>query len=181
VYIKKSGDTMYGALNFANATWNKVGDDVAIGDFNGAGLLGLKALNDSIPGIRFFNDSGTAIGTLTSNTGTLQWNGSTIWHSSNDGNFFKNRDGFHNTTLDTFSSRNSGTYIVYQMDYSGLLSVFKSESGSGSVSAIELLAPHYDISHGLRYRLAIDNTRYTKWRDFVFSDELEPLKNGSNH
>lgn len=150
------------------------------------------ALGDSDTGFKWISDgvcqmyaNNIAIGQW--NSDGMNWlkqptvNGQKIWHAGNDGDFFKNREGFHNTTLDTFSSRNSGTYIVDQMGYSGLLSVFKSGSGGGSVSAMELFAPHYDISYGLRYRLAIDNNRYTKWRDFVFSDELEPLKNGSDH
>ena len=33
-YVKKSGDIMLGALNFANGTWNLVGDDVYMGDHN---------------------------------------------------------------------------------------------------------------------------------------------------
>lgn len=44
-YVKKSGDTMTGALNFANGTWNKVGDDVKIGDHNIAGSLGVIGVN----------------------------------------------------------------------------------------------------------------------------------------
>ena len=44
-YVKKSGDTMTGALNFANNTWNKVGDDVKIGDHNIAGSLGVIGTN----------------------------------------------------------------------------------------------------------------------------------------
>ena len=44
-YVKKSGDTMTGALNFANGTWNKVGDDVKIGDHNIAGSLGVIGAN----------------------------------------------------------------------------------------------------------------------------------------
>lgn len=44
-YVKKSGDTMTGALNFANSTWNKVGDDVKIGDHNIAGSLGVIGAN----------------------------------------------------------------------------------------------------------------------------------------
>ena len=44
-YVKKSGDTMTGALNFANGTWNKVGDDVKIGDHNVAGSLGVIGAN----------------------------------------------------------------------------------------------------------------------------------------
>lgn len=41
-YLKKSGGTMTGALNFANATKNIVGNDVAIGDFNRGGTLGVQ-------------------------------------------------------------------------------------------------------------------------------------------
>ena len=36
-YLKLTGGTMLGALNFANNTWNKVGDDVYIGDHNMGG------------------------------------------------------------------------------------------------------------------------------------------------
>lgn len=43
--VNKSGDTMTGALNFANNTWNNIGDDVAIGDHNVAGGLGIRGLN----------------------------------------------------------------------------------------------------------------------------------------
>lgn len=44
-YVLKSGDTMTGALNFANNTVNKVGDDVSFGDFNKAGMLGIIGQN----------------------------------------------------------------------------------------------------------------------------------------
>lgn len=43
--VNKSGDTMTGALNFANNVANKVGDDVSIGDFNKGGLLGIMGQN----------------------------------------------------------------------------------------------------------------------------------------
>ena len=43
--VCKSGDTMTGALNFANGVANKVGDDVSIGDFNKSGLLGVMGQN----------------------------------------------------------------------------------------------------------------------------------------
>lgn len=62
-YVKKSGDTMTGALNFANATWNKVGDDVAMGDCNVAGCLGIKGLNAG-PGLAFYNSSNTLLSKL---------------------------------------------------------------------------------------------------------------------
>ena len=41
-YLKKSGGTMFGALNFANATWNLVGDDSYIGDHNIGGTFCVK-------------------------------------------------------------------------------------------------------------------------------------------
>jgi len=38
---------MTGALNFANNTWNNVGDDCAMGDCNQSGLIGIKSLNNA--------------------------------------------------------------------------------------------------------------------------------------
>lgn len=74
LYVNVSGDTMTGALNFANGTYNKVGDDVQIGDVNKAGRLGIKGLNGAT-GIEFvpysgstsqtFSIDGTGCGTLT--------------------------------------------------------------------------------------------------------------------
>ena len=43
--VSKSGDTMTGALNFANAIANKAGDDVQIGDHNKPGSLGVQGIN----------------------------------------------------------------------------------------------------------------------------------------
>ena len=44
-YLKRSGGTMTGALNFANNIWNSIGDDAAIGDLNRAGHVCIKGLN----------------------------------------------------------------------------------------------------------------------------------------
>lgn len=82
-YLPIAGGTMTGALNFKNGTWNNVGDDVAIGDINVAGQLGVKALNTTNPGIAFYNSSATAVGNLVSNAGTLQWSNNTVLHSGN--------------------------------------------------------------------------------------------------
>lgn len=56
-YVKKTGDTMTGALNFANSTWNNVGDDAAIGDCNQAGCIGIRNLTGSNPGLAFYKSS----------------------------------------------------------------------------------------------------------------------------
>ena len=44
-YLPVSGGTMSGALNFANGTWNHVGDDVQIGDHNTSGSFYIQGLN----------------------------------------------------------------------------------------------------------------------------------------
>ena len=66
-YLPLSGGTMTGALNFANNIWNAVGDDVAIGDHNTAGSLGVKGLN-STPKISFLDSSGTILSSVGSDT-----------------------------------------------------------------------------------------------------------------
>lgn len=61
-FVKLSGGTMTGALNFKNSTWNNVGDDVAIGDMNSPGRLCIKALSATNPGIAFYNSSSSGLG-----------------------------------------------------------------------------------------------------------------------
>lgn len=66
-YLKLTGGTMTGALNFNNATWNAVGDDVAIGDHNKSGSLGIKGLNDT-PKATFVKSDGTNLCDIGSST-----------------------------------------------------------------------------------------------------------------
>lgn len=70
-YVKRSGDTMLSALNFANDTWNRVGDDVAIGNHNVAGCLGIKGLNAG-PGLAFYNSSNTLLSKLVGTANQFQ-------------------------------------------------------------------------------------------------------------
>lgn len=72
-YVKKSGDTMLGALNFANGTWNLVGDDSYMGDCNVSGHVGIKAANTTYPGIAFFNNASTYLGNLTAYSGNIKY------------------------------------------------------------------------------------------------------------
>lgn len=74
-----------GQLNFANNTWNKVGDDVYMGDHNQANYLCLKANSGTTVGINFYNSSDGDLGKLASANGTLQWKSNTVWHAGNDG------------------------------------------------------------------------------------------------
>lgn len=72
-YVKKTGDTMFGALNFANGTWNLVGDDSYIGDCNISGHFGIKAANTTYPGIAFFNNANDHLGNLTAYNGNIKY------------------------------------------------------------------------------------------------------------
>lgn len=72
-YVKKSGDTMLGALNFANGTWNLVGDDSYMGDCNVSGHFGIKAANTTYPGIAFFNNANAHLGNLTAYSGNIKY------------------------------------------------------------------------------------------------------------
>lgn len=72
-YVKKTGDTMSGALNFANGTWNKVGDDSYVGDCNINGHFGIKAANTTYPGITFFDNSSARLGSLTAYSGNIKY------------------------------------------------------------------------------------------------------------
>ena len=69
-WVRLTGDTMTGALNTANNTWNSIGDDVQIGDINEAGTLGIQGKNGNTA-LRF-----TTYNQTTKTTGgKLTWNG----------------------------------------------------------------------------------------------------------
>ena len=66
--VNKAGDTMTGALNFANGTWNKAGDDAQFGDNNTAGSFAIQGIN---------GNTNLKMVTYGANTyGTITWNGS---------------------------------------------------------------------------------------------------------
>ena len=79
-YLKKSGGTMTGALNFANGTKNIVGDDVAIGDFDKNGSLGIQGQSGQTSitllknGVSWTKFSEGAVITYNSDTKSLDFN-----------------------------------------------------------------------------------------------------------
>lgn len=77
VYLKLSGGTLTGAINTANKTWNKIGDDAQIGDINKAGHLGIKGINGNT-GI-FFTTYGQTVDTA---GGAITWDGTKFSISS---------------------------------------------------------------------------------------------------
>ena len=108
--------------------------------------------------------------------------GYTVWHAGNDGvgsgldadlldglhqsSFFvTNRSSLAQSTIDNFTNRESGTYIVSGAGSSGLLTVFKS---GDSTSALELYT-WYNWSIA-KIRMTIDSNRYSEWKDLAFLD-----------
>ena len=173
-YLPLTGGTLTGSVTFANGTWNVVGDDAAIGDYNTAGSLGLKSINNNVPSIGFHNSSNTLLGTLKCDAGTLKWNSNTIIDSGNIGSQSVN----YATSAGSSSSAGSATttryiaspdtrstpYNINEMvaSSSGVCFDFKQKSISGlaaSYSGIMTYRPYAtngDWSGGPAHQLAFD-------------------------
>ena len=154
-YAKLSGATFTGAINTANGTYNKIGDDVQIGDINVAGTLGIKGINGRT-GIRLvaysgstntdiYNDgagnltiTGTVLstffGNLTGNvtgnvTGTASGNVTSVQYDSTNTKFTYTKNG-SNTDIVTIA--NLKTYLgLKALAYKDSLG--KSDVGLGNV------------------------------------------------
>lgn len=72
--VAKTGDTMTGALNLANGTWNKAGDDAQFGDNNTAGSFAIQGINGNT-NLKMVTYGGSSYGTIT-------WNGSSFVFSN---------------------------------------------------------------------------------------------------
>ena len=59
-----SGGTFTGAVGFANGTWNPVGDDCYMGDFNAAGCVAFKSMSSQLTGIALVGASSNMYGRL---------------------------------------------------------------------------------------------------------------------
>ena len=153
---------------------------------------------DKLGGVRFENlrnQSKSGIGVLDnglvvqySYDGNYNFTKNKIWHEGNHGSgsglsadmldgyhwndFYRSFiEGINATDVNTFvNTKHTGTYSInHDGQYSGLLLSFN--RGAGSVSSIELIAPHYDFHiYGLQARIAIDNNRYSALRTFAFTD-----------
>ncbi len=72
--------------------------------------------------------------------------------------------------LDTYVSRDAGAYSVAHSGHTSALLVLSKLTG-GSNTSVEIYAPSYNPSLGLRLRFGIDSNRYSDWRDFAFLDD----------
>ena len=79
--------------------------------------------------------------------------------------FVSNFSTIQSSKLDTYATRQSGTYTVEYPGYTKTLVTFRS---IGSASALELLC-EYDNSN-LLCRTAIDSNKFTDWKTIAFAD-----------
>ena len=116
-YVKKSGDTMTGALNFANGTWNKVGDDIYMGDHNIGGQLCLMGITGNT-GISFHKQGDASIRkSITFNGSILYMNGNCDYASlANQSNLLAMNTVPNKTTSTSVGSWSpiSGRYVFHQ-------------------------------------------------------------------
>lgn len=116
-YVKRSGDTMLGALNFANATWNKVGDDVYMGDHNIGGQLCIMGANGTT-GLSFHKYGDASIRkSITFDGNTLYMNGSCDYATlSNQTNLLAINTVPNKTAATSIGSWSpiSGRYVFHQ-------------------------------------------------------------------
>lgn len=169
VYLKKSGGTMTGALNFANNTWNKVGDDAYMGDCNVAGMIGIKGSNAATPGFAMYNDGGTLLGKLYASGTSLYWSDAKILTASGTSKQFVMGDGslYSNTVSYTtwdktttsgiawfpiadITDNDQGTALFMVRGYAHSSIIFTVTKGSATGN-INVLAGGGDFNKGYAY------------------------------
>lgn len=157
-FIKKSGDTMTGALNFANNTWNGVGNDVYIGNHNIANYLCIKANSGTTAGINFFNSSDGDIGKLTSANGTLQWKGTNVSLNGHTHDFINSKGSLNAQTGRTQDLGNVYSYNTGASNTGGPTTYTAIIGfGRGAAGTVEI-AGGWTSSMGLWYRALRDVT-----------------------
>ena len=116
-YVKRSGDTMLGALNFANGTWNLVGDNVYMGDHNIGGQLCIMGANGTT-GLSFHKYGDASIRkSITFDGNTLYMNGSCDYATlSNQTNLLAINTVPNKTAATSIGSWSpiSGRYVFHQ-------------------------------------------------------------------
>lgn len=181
--LLKSGGTMTGALNFANNTWNKVGDDVYIGDHNIANYLCIKANSGTTAGINFFNSSDGDIGKLTSANGTLQWKGTNVSLNGHTHDFINSKG---NLNAQTGRTQNLGNVYSYNTvsGNTGGPTTYTSVIGFGrSTGGTVEIAGGWTAGMGLWYRALRDTTdNWYGWVKVWDTKNFDPnSKANSNH
>lgn len=177
-YVNVTGDTMSGALNFANGTWNKVGDDVQMGDCNIAGAFGLQGLNGAT-NLRMIQYGGTSAGSIT-------WDGSQFVFSHGiSGNASSSSFSSVSERLDSYDTRSAtrtpqdtprGMTLNFKQNstyglsdggsYLGLLS-WRSYSSGSDLSGGYPIEIAYTANGNLWTRMGTSATTWGAWNRII--------------
>ena len=167
-YLPLSGGTMTRSLNFANGTWNAVGDDVAIGDINISGTLGIIGYNGntSIKLVQY--DASTTSGNATPGVAwTCTGNGTSTISGTLSGTFSGNLSGtataadyptgFNSRVTSAAWGNQTGTLITDWHTYNGGDIQFRDNNGQLNV-----------ITDGFFYQnegqnLVLDSVNYSNY------------------
>ena len=110
--------------------------------------------------------SGGAVTSVNGMDGDVTLTAEDVGALSNEDNVFLGKRGIiSGEDLDNFVSRKSGGYAVQRTDHTDMLTVFA--ISAHSTSTLEFLHK-YDMSF-LRVRSAIDNNRYSLWKEIAFT------------
>lgn len=137
-YLPLSGGTLTGAINFANGTWNTVGDDAYFGDCNVAGCVGIKGKNGET-GVNFISKDGTTSSKLCISGSNLTINGNTIITSAGGKMTGAiNKDGT-SVSWRTILDNSPQSSFLYQNTYTGYMPAlnFKTKDGRVGIGTYE--------------------------------------------
>ena len=168
VFVKKSGDTMTGELrvekNSGTAGFRAKRADTDTEMVVGVGINGYEH------GI-YSNSLGKWIVYADKSTKKIRLNGDsdTVENKHTSDMYVKKRGTLPLEKLDTFVSREPGSYIVNRPNDSALLNVLSSQYGSAS--ALEIYNT-YNLSE-LKVRSTIDNNRYSPWKNILFKETAD--------
>ena len=188
-YLKRSGGTMTGPLNFANATWNLVGDDSYMGDYNISGTFCVKGASGET-GIALFNEENEGdYARISYGGGNINFNKKIGGNLAGTADNADTVDGIHAASMfynkGDWGADNWGTIGAYQVNNNPPVS---DAYGWGQVISIstadarfQLYASDQNNNGRLRYRTGWDNNKDHPWNTILDSENYNlfaPTKTG---
>ena len=188
-YLKRSGGTMTGPLNFANVTWNLVGDDSYMGDYNISGTFCVKGANGET-GIALFNEENEGdYARISYGGGNINFNKKIGGNLAGTADNADTVDGIHAASMfynkGDWGADNWGTIGAYQVNNNPPVS---DAYGWGQVISIstadarfQLYASDQNNNGRLRYRTGWDNNKDHPWNTILDSENYNlfaPTKTG---
>ena len=188
-YLKRSGGTMTGPLNFANLTWNLVGDDSYMGDYNISGTFCVKGANGET-GIALFNEENEGdYARISYGGGNINFNKKIGGNLAGTADNADTVDGIHAASMfynkGDWGADNWGTIGAYQVNNNPPVS---DAYGWGQVISIstadarfQLYASDQNNNGRLRYRTGWDNNKDHPWNTILDSENYNlfaPTKTG---